>query len=129
MDNIMTEWQIKKNVDKINFNNNIIRKVLNHEQKVCSKGKETLFRRNDDKSEEVGRKYRIMTVLQAEETKLLENKNASLLTRTQTNELCQNLTAGFAMPMCLPSNCKSSDLYRSIDGCCNNLEFPTQGIS
>ena len=137
MNNILAEWKIQKSVDKINSNSSKstsvkslsdkIRKVLNHEQKVSSKGEETQFRRNDEKSEEIGRKYRIMKMLQSEETKLFGNKNASLRSPTQTIELCQNLTANFAMPMCLQSNCKSSDPYRSSDGCCNNLESPTQG--
>ena len=133
----MTDWQLKKSVDKINTKISKaasvgsmldkIRIVLDHEQKVSSKGKETQFRRNDDKSEEIGRKYRIMKMLQSEETKLFGSKNASLVSRTQKSDLCQNLTAEFAAPMCLQSNCKSSDPYRSIDGCCNNLESPTQG--
>ena len=105
-----------------------IKKVLIHEEKVSSKGKETQFRRNNEKSEEIGRKYRIMKVLQSEGTKLLGNKNASLVSRTQNRELCQNLTAEFSKPDCLPSNCRSSDAYRSIDGCCNNLLNPSQGI-
>ena len=135
----MKDWQLKISMDKINtkFSKaasvgsmlDKIRIVLDHEQKVSSKGKETQFPRNDVKSEEIGRKYRIMKMLQSEETKLFGSKNASLVSRTQTSNLCQNLTAEFAAPMCLQSNCKSSARYRSNDGCCNNLESPTQGIS
>ena len=105
-----------------------IRRVLDHEEKVRSKGEETQFRRNDEKSVEIGRKYRIMKALHSEGTKLLGNKNASLVSRTQNRELCQNLTTEFSNPDCLPSNCRSPDAYRSIDGCCNNLESPTQGV-
>ena len=134
----MTQWKVTKSLDKIITNSSKVEffkslkpqleTILNHEEKISSKGLETQFRRNNNMSEEIGRKYRIMRVLQAEETKLLGGKNASLMLRTQTRELCQNLTAEFSKPDCLPSNCKSSDPYRSIDGCCNNLEFPTQGI-
>ena len=134
----MTEWQITKSFSKI-YNvssksasirnlSHKIRNILDQEQKVRSKGKETKFRRNNDKSEEIGRKYRIMKVLQSEATKLLGSKNASLLSRTENSQLCQSLTAEFSKPDCLPSECDSSESYRSIDGCCNNLESPTQGI-
>ena len=133
----MTDWQLNKTVDIINTKIskaasvgsmlNKIRLVLDHEQKVSSKGKETQFRRNDVKSEEIGRKYRIMKMLQSEETKIFGSKNASSVSRTQKSDLCQNLTAEFAAPMCLKSNCIPSAPYRSSDGCCNNLESPTQG--
>ena len=99
-------------------------RVLNHEEKVSSKGLETKFRRNDEKSAEIGRQYRIMKGLQSEATKLSGNKNASFESRTQYSKQCQTLTA--ESTKCL-SNCTPSDPYRSIDGCCNNLEFPTQG--
>ena len=99
-----------------------LQSVILHEEKIISKGHETQFRRNDEKSDEIGRNYRIMKALQTETIKLLGNKNASLVSRTQNSELCQNLTAEFSKPDCLPSNCRSSDPYRSIDGCCNNLE-------
>ena len=134
---ITTQWQIQKSVDKINTNSSkatslknsllsdTIRRVLNHEEKVSSKGLETKFRRNDDKSAEIGRKYRIMKGLQSEETKLSGNKNASFVSRTQYSKQCQNLTA--ESTKCL-SNCTPSYPYRSINGCCNNLESPTQGI-
>ena len=138
IDNIITEWQITESVERINKNSSRttsfqslskkIRKIIDHEEKVGSKGKETPFRRQDEKSEEIGRKYRIMKALQTESTKLLGNKNASLVSRTQHNDLCQKLTAEFSKPDCLPSSCRSSDLYRSIDGCCNNLLNPPQGI-
>ena len=134
----MTQWKVRKSVDKMNTNGskaasfrnleNKIESVLNHEEKVISKGNETQFIRNDEKSAEIGRKYRIMRALQTESTKLLTNKNASLVSRTQNIQLCQNLTAEFSKPDCLPSNCRSSQLYRSIDGCCNNLLNPSQGI-
>ena len=138
IDNIMTEWHIEKSIDKINTSiskaasvrsmSEKIKKVLIHEEKVSSKGKETQFRRNTEKSEEIGRKYRIMKGLQSETKKLFRTKNESLLSRTQDSERCQTLTAEFSKPDCLPSNCDSSDPYRSIDGCCNNLENPTKGI-
>ena len=134
----MTQWKLTKSLDKIITNSSKVEffkslkpqleTILNHEEKISSKGLETQFRRNNNMSEEIGKKFRIMRVLQAEETKLLGGKNASLMLRTQTRELCQNLTAEFSKPVCLKSNCRSSDPYRSIDGCCNNLEFPTQGI-
>ena len=137
INNIISDWQIERSIVKINTSiskastvrnmSEKIKKVLIHEEKVSSKGKETQFRRNNEKSEEIGRKYRIMKMLQSEETKLFASKNASLVSRTQKSDLCQNLTAEFAAPMCLQSNCKSSDPYRSNDGCCNNLESPTQG--
>ena len=69
-----------------------------------------------------------MKVLQSEGTKLFGSKNASLLLRTENSQLCQNLTEEFSKPDCAPSKCRSSKIYRSIDGCCNNLESPTQGI-
>ena len=108
---ILSQWQIQKSVDKMNTNSvnkanyirsmsDKIRRVLDHEEKVSSKGEETQFRRNDEKSVEIGRKYRIMKVLQSEGTKLLGNKNASLVSRTQNRELCQNLTAEFSKPDC-----------------------------
>ena len=87
-----------------------IRKIIEHDEKVGSSGRETEYIRRDDKSEEIGRNYRIMKVLQLEEA----------------SEMCQNLTAAFTKPDC--SNCKPSDPYRTIDGCCNNLDSPTQGI-
>ena len=89
-----------------------IRRVLDHEEKVSSKGDETQFRRQDKKSEEIGRKYRIMKVLELDEA----------------SEMCQNLTAAFAKPNCSQANCRPSDPYRTIDGCCNNLDSPTFGI-
>ena len=138
INNIITDWQIEKSIVKINTSiskaasvrnmSEKIKKVLIHEEKVSSKGKETQFRRNNEKSEEIGRKYRIMKVLQSETKKLFRTKNESLLSRTQDSERCQTLTAEFSKPDCLPSNCDSSDPYRSIDGCCNNLENPTKGI-
>ena len=133
INNIMTQWQVQNTVEKRNTRNgskaasfrnleNKIKSVLDHEEKIISKGHETQFIRNNDKSAEIGRKYRIMKALQTESTRLLGSKNASLVSRTQNSELCQNLTAEFSKPDCLPSNCRSSDPYRSIDGCCNNLE-------
>ena len=132
----MTQWQIQKSVDKMNtdsskatsiktslLSDKIVR-VLNHEEKVSSKGLETKFRRNDEKSAEIGRQYRIMKGLQSEATKLSGNKNASFESRTQYSKQCQTLTA--ESTKCL-SDC-TSDPYRSINGCCNNLESPTQGI-
>ena len=132
----MAEWQYTKSIGKKNTTSskaslvsepNNLRVILNHEEKVSSKGEETQFRRNDEKSVEIGRKYRIMRVLQAAEIKQLGGKNASLVSRTQISEFCQTLTANYSKPDCLKSNCRSSDPYRSIDGCCNNLESPTQG--
>ena len=89
-----------------------IRKVLDHEEKVSSKGKATQFQRHDEKSVEIGRKYRIMKVLELEEA----------------SEMCQNLTTEYTKPNCSQTICKPSDPYRTIDGCCNNLDSPTQGI-
>ena len=136
--NIITEWQITKSVERINRNSSRtttvknmserIRKVLDHEEKVGSKGKETPFRRQDEKSAEIARKYRIMKVLELEETRLTGRQDAPFASRSQTSEMCQNLTAEFAKPDCKQSNCKSSDPYRTIDGCCNNLDSPTLGI-
>ena len=103
-----------------------IRKVLDHEEKVGSKGKETPFRRQDEKSAEIARKYRIMKVLELEETRLTGRQHVPFASRSQTSEMCQNLTAAFTKPDC--SNCKPSDPYRTIDGCCNNLDSPTFGI-
>ena len=138
LNHIMTQWQVQKSVDKMSNNSSKatyvrsmsdkIRSILDHEEKVSSKGEETKFRRNDQKSAEIGRKYRIMKALQSEETKLFRKQNVSLVSRTQNSKLCQNLTAEFSKPDCSPSNCRSSDPYRSTDGCCNNLESPTQGI-
>ena len=128
----MTQWQVAKSVDKMNTNGSKaaslkslekkIESVLNHEEKIISKGNETQFIRNDEKSAEIGRKYRIMKAIQSESTKLLKNKNASLVSRTQNSQLCQSLTAEFSKPDCFTSSCRSSEPYRSIDGCCNNLE-------
>ena len=126
IDNIITEWKITtKSVERINTNSsrttsvkslsNVIRKIIDHEEKIASKGKETEFIRQDDKSEEIGRKYRI-------------RKGLLQAGMTGTSEMCQNLTAEFAKPDCLQANCKPSDPYRTIDGCCNNLDSPTQGI-
>ena len=130
INNIMTQWQVQNTVEKRNTRNgskaasfrnleNKIKSVLDHEEKIISKGKETQFIRNDEKSREIGRKYRIMKALQTEST--------SLESRTQNSELCQSLTANFSKPECNPSNCRSSDPYRSIDGCCNNLKNLTFG--
>ena len=105
-----------------------IRRVLDHEEKLSSKGKETQFPRRDDKSEEIGRKYRIMTALELEETRLTGRQHVPFASRSQTSEMCQKLTAEFAKPDCSQSNCKTSDPYRTIDGCCNNLDSPTLGI-
>ena len=136
IDNIITEWQITKYMEIINMNSsrttsvktlsNKIRKIMEHEEKVGSKGKETEYIRQDDKSEEIGRKYRIMQVLQLEKARLTGREHAPFASRSQTSEMCQNLTAAFAKPDC--SNCKPSDPYRTIDGCCNNLNSPTLGI-
>ena len=122
IDNIITEWQIKTSVERFNMNSNrttsvqslsnVIRKIIDHEEKIGSKGKETEYIRQDEKSEEIGRKYRIMKVLELEEA----------------SEMCQNLTAAFAKPNCSQANCRPSDPYRTIDGCCNNLDSPTLGI-
>ena len=108
-----------------NFSNKV-RTIIEHEEKVGSKGKETEYIRQDDKSKEIGRKFRIMQVLQLEEAGLTGREHAPFASRSQTSEMCQNLTAAFTKPDC--SNCKPSDPYRTIDGCCNNLDSPTQGI-
>ena len=105
-----------------------IRRVLDHEEKVSSIGKETQFRRQDEKSEEIGRKYRIMKVLELEEARLTGRQHAPFASRSQTSEMCQNLTAEYTKPNCSQANCKPSDPYRTIDGCCNNLDSPTFGI-
>ena len=105
-----------------------IRKVLDHEEKVGSKGKETPFRRQDEKSEEVGRKYRIMKVLELEESRLAGRQHDPSALRSQTSEMCQNLTTEYTKPNCSHANCMPSDPYRTIDGCCNNLDSPTLGI-
>ena len=120
INNIMTQWQVQNTLDKRNTNGskaaslrnleNKIKSVLDHEEKIISKGHETQFLRNNEKSAEIGRKYRIMKTLQS------------------SSELCQKLTAEFSKPDCSTSNCRSSDPYRSIDGCCNNLLNPSQGI-
>ena len=105
-----------------------IRKIIDHEEKVRSKGKETEYIRQDDKSEEIGRKYRIMRVLELEEARLTGKQHTPNASRSQRSEMCQNLTTVFTKPNCLQANCKPSDPYRNIDGCCNNLDSPTQGI-
>ena len=108
----------------VSFRNleNKIRSVLYHEEKIISKGNETEFIRNNEKSAEIGRNFRIMKALQTKQT----NKNASLAFRTQNYGLCKSLTA--ELTDCKRSKCRSSDPYRSIDGCCNNLLDATQGI-
>ena len=112
INNIMTQWQVQKSFSSFRNLENKIKIVLDHEEKIISKGHETQFIRNDGKSTEIGRKYRIMKALQIESTK----------------HLCQKLTAEFSKPECNPFNCRSSDPYRSIDGCCNNLLNAPQGI-
>ena len=106
----------------------VIRKIIDHEEKIGSKGKETEYIRQDDKSEEIGRKYRIMRVLELEEARLTGREHAPNASRSQRSEMCQNLTTVFTKPNCLQANCMPSDPYRTIDGCCNNLDSPTQGI-
>ena len=138
IDNIITEWQITRSVERFNMNSNRttsvktmserLRKVLDHEEKVSSKGDETQFRRQDEKSEEIERKYRIMKVLKLEEASLTGRQHVPFASRSQTSEMCQNLTAAFAKPSCSKANCRPSDPYRTIDGCCNNLDSPTLGI-
>ena len=105
---------------------NVIRKIIDHEEKVGSKGKETKFIRQDDKSKEIGRKYRIMKVIELEEARLTGRQHAPSASSSQTSKMCQNLTAEFANPNC--TNCKPSDPYRTIDGCCNSLDSPTLGL-
>ena len=46
----------------------------------------------------------------------------------EASEMCQNLTTEYSKPNCSQSICKQSDPYRTIDGCCNNLDSPTFGI-
>ena len=81
-----------------------IRRVLDHEEKVSSIGKETQFRRQDEKSEEIGRKYRIMKVLELEEARLTGRQHAPFASRSLESEMCQNLTAAFAKPNKLELN-------------------------
>ena len=105
-----------------------IRKVLDHEEKVSSKGKATQFQRQDDKSVEIARKYRIMKVLELEEASLTGRQHAPFASRSLASEMCQNLTTEYTKPNCSQSICKPLDPYRTIDGCCNNLDSPTFGI-
>ena len=135
----MTQWQVQKSVEKRNTNRNQassfrnlenqIKSVLDHEEKIISKGNETQFIRNDETAAEIGRKYRIMKALQTESKRLLGSKNASLVSRTLSlySDRCKKITDEFSKPDCKPANCRSSDPYRSIDGCCNNLRNPPQG--
>ena len=116
---IVSQWQLKQNVDKMNTNMLIekIVNVLDHEQKVKSKGTQTLFQRSSDESVEVGRMYRIKNTLESKEDK----------GRRPIQDLCINLTSDLRGRGCSSSDCNPGDKYRSISGCCNNLESPTQG--
>ena len=126
LNSIAEEWEIQANVGK-NLDENIINEVricLDHDAKVRSFGRETQFRRTNKQSEEVARKYMIMKTLELKEKKTAGARDADTF-----QNLCQNLTADFleSQSDCLSSACDSTSLFRSIDGCCNNLEAPKKG--
>ena len=140
MENLATEWQIQNHAKKITSNNSsreaienkLMNKIwlsLDHEKKVKSKGKETMFRRNTGYSEEFSRKFRIMTMLQSNGRKKTHSKNDTR-SEQEFEKTCQNLTSYLLMNTseCLGEPCDPAAPYRTIDGCCNNLESPTQGL-
>ena len=105
---------------------NEIEACVDHEQKVGSKGEESLFIRTSPKSEEVARKYMIMRRFQMANPDTRQSRNASL---DPFQQKCINLTKEFreANSECLSQPCDPTSRHRSIDGCCNNLENPSQG--
>ena len=99
---------------------------VDHEQKVSSQGEESKFIRTSAESEEVARKYRIMNRFQLNQ-KLSQSRNLGL---DPYQQKCINLTkeSRQANSECLSQSCDPASKYRSIDGCCNNLENPSQGM-
>ena len=106
---------------------NEIEACVDHEQKVGSKGEESQFIRTTPESEEVARKYMIMRRFQIANQNTRQARNASL---DPFQQKCINLTKEFreANSECLSQPCDPSSRHRSIDGCCNNLENPSQGM-
>ena len=126
LNSIAEEWEIQENIGR-NLEENLINEVrlcLDHDAKVRSFGRETQFRRTNKESEEVARKYMIMKTLE-----LKEKKSAGLRDADTFQNLCQNLTADFleSQSECLSSACDPTSPFRSIDGCCNNLQSPNKG--
>ena len=126
LNSIAEEWEIQENIGR-NLEENLISEVrlcLDHDAKVRSFGRETQFRRTNKESEEVARKYMIMKTLE-----LKEKKSAGLRDADTFQNLCQNLTADFleSQSECLSSACDPTSPFRSIDGCCNNLQSPNKG--
>ena len=105
---------------------NVVEAGLDHEQKVGSKGEESQFIRTTPESEEVARKYMIMRRFQIANQNTRQSRNASL---DPFQQKCINLTKEFreANSECLSQPCDPTIRYRSIDGCCNNLENPSKG--
>ena len=99
-----------------------------------SNEKNTKFKRTNNISEEVARKYTIMRRLQLN-FENLSNKSF-VFTPGQLNginnvitNVCTHLTSKFksTQSSCLQSPCNTSTSYRSIDGCCNNILQPYLG--
>ena len=127
LNSIAEEWEIQENIGR-NLEENLISEVrlcLDHDAKVRSFGRETQFRRTNKESEEVARKYMIMKTLELKEKKISGARDADTF-----QNLCQNLTTDFleSQSECLSSTCDPTSSFRSIDGCCNNLESPKKGI-
>ena len=128
LNSIAEDWQIQDNgnVGKSIETEllNEVRICLDHDKKVRSFGRETPFRRTNKVSEEVARKYMIMKTLQ-----MKEEKNAGPRDADTLQDMCQNLTSEFLEnnSACLSATCDSISPFRSIDGCCNNLESPRKG--
>ena len=134
---VLSEWNLS-NIDletsrstgtrvvPIGNSDHMARASLEHELRVSSRGEETEYIRTSAESEEVARKYMIMRALQISQTE--KSRNARNLDPFQ--ERCINLTQQFreANSDCLSQPCDLSSPFRSIDGCCNNVANPTQGI-
>ena len=133
---ILNEWEVdtiitgSRNVQDreslMNEFKNEIWACVDHEQKVSSQGEESKFIRTSPESEEVARKYMIMSRFQLNK-KIRHSKNEGLDPFQQT---CMNLTKEFQKKNseCLSQPCNPATKYRSIDGCCNNLENQSQGM-
>ena len=123
MSSIAEDWQIQGNFGKRIESEllNEVRICLDHDEKVRSFGRETPFRRTNKESEEVARKYMIMKTLQMKE----EKRDAG----DTFQAMCQNLTSEFLEnnSACLSATCDPVLPFRSIDGCCNNLDSPKKG--
>ena len=128
LNTIAEDWQIQGYFGK-RIETELLKEIricLDHDEKVRSFGRETPFRRTNKASEEVARKYMIMKTLQ-----MKDEGRAGVRDADTFQAMCQNLTSDFveSNSVCLSATCDPALPFRSIDGCCNNLESPKKGIS